>query len=180
MKPTNEKIGEKPNRFRIKDFVEVVLAEDAQVPIGENTYVMRELIVYFIRVYGRKLSGRQFTQWDIAAWARNGRVPEIYGGHKITATRLSGLAVYTVEGLTREDVHSSHMLLAQRKEALIKANAATRREAKMPKRTALYYELARIKPPFDVLPKNWKVLLKKAPSYMRRKKSHRQRKKKII
>lgn len=131
---------------------EIEKKEEGRLPLQNNEFTTRELYGYLYRVYGSKLNGLTFTGRDVNGWLEAGCLPIAYGGNKIKKRYLSGIRLLVIDGLTRDvlDYVKENMELPTVEEA--------KKQAKKPKRTALYYQLARKQKPNHVLPDNWREI----------------------
>lgn len=124
-----------------------------ELPLKENEFTTSELLTYLNGCYITKLNEIPFTVGSILDWIRLGKLPEAYGGYKITAQRLSGIRILTVEGLMREDMRFVRGLAHP-----VATTITVMNPKRTPSRTRLYYELSRQPIPDKVLPDEWKSI----------------------
>lgn len=131
-----------------------VKMEIGELPLGDNEFTMNEILIYLNRTYRTKITQTKFTFHNIIDWTHRGSLPEAYGGNKITAMMLSGVGIYTVEGITRDDMRycRDNVTPVSPIEYPTKSN-------RHPSRTELFYTLAHNKikkKPANVIPKGWR------------------------
>jgi hypothetical protein len=137
-----------------------------ELPLRENEFTVSELLSYMQKAYGSKVNGEEFAHFDIINWIALGNIPESYGGHELTAHRMSGIRILVVEGLSRDDVrhlHANEDLQKEKKEGFFKKRVrevlgkrSLPLDLPQGKRTKLYYQMARLPMPDDLLPDNWR------------------------
>ena len=121
-----------------------------ELPLPDNQFTISELVAYLNGVYGAKVCENIFTSFDFAYWNISGNIPVAYGGHKLTSVIMSGVVIYTVDGISRDDLR--YMRSLQKTDPIVHE---TQTKLK-PRRTALYYKMARMKEPTKILPDNWR------------------------
>jgi hypothetical protein len=110
-----------------------------QIHFEENEFTTTELLKYLKAAYGKQMNGSHFQLYHIHSWIRYGKVPEIYGGYKITDARkykeLGEMVVITLEGFTRDEMLANIDALKT-----IKVPAVNKRKPHK-QRTKLYYQI---------------------------------------
>jgi hypothetical protein len=128
----------------------IVKSRDKELPLPDNQFTSSELSSFLKKMYGAKISQGPFLAGDVHRWATEGKMPEAYGGHKLEAAMMSGVMIFTVEGLNRED----YGFLKRTK--VSPARKINKRKDRRPPRTELYNKIAKVKFPETTLPNNWK------------------------
>lgn len=126
--------------------------KDLELPLADNQFTANELLVYMDRVYGSKVAQTKFTNNDLFLWFQLGKIPEAYGGNRIDLSIMSGVGIYEVEGLTREDLRYVRTIPAPIHKR------PDRKHKDAPRRTKLYYKITGKVEPANILPDNWRQL----------------------
>src|ERR1700744_6398378 len=137
----------------------------------DNEFTVWDVLEYLKAGYGVQVNGRPFTSSHVLNWIRGGKIPDAYGGNKISQAirykEIGNLLVLTIEGISREDIQYSLGALADYSETLNKrrkVDLADRKCLPREQRTELYFQIldrsgklgrarAKFLPP---LPTNWK------------------------
>lgn len=151
--------------------------------LNDNEFTSGEIMQYMKAAYGRQLNGNSFQHYMIKTWSQAGRIPDIYGGHKIEGYRVGAITIWMIEGLSRDILQHLDELRSQLKSKEIEVKE-DRRQRPRRQRTAFYYQMlgkrnqSIMTREDSVLPFNWKQLGVKSTQLVDRGKSVKTKKKK--
>jgi hypothetical protein len=149
-----------------------------KIQFQENEFTRTDILQYLTKAYGRQLNGNRFSIHNLNNWARVGKIPNLYGGHRILQVDTypigKGIKIYTLEGLTRDIVKDVDLL--PNKTPLTKR--VDKRTLPRKHRTQYYYDIlakhgkqyTRRTLSDSILPDNWKEIGIKQNQLRQRKK----------
>ena len=139
----------------------------------QNEFTVTELLEYFESVYKSQINCNPFSLSLLHQWIRLRKIPELYGGNKITKverfSQLRNFIVLTIENLTRDHV-MFFVSSCNRQEKIqnkrMNPNALLKKKRKPLLRTEYYFEiLARSNKNYSTalnsrtaIPNHWKKL----------------------
>lgn len=143
-----------------------------KVELTDHEFTASELMRYLRLSYGTMINGTEFNNSHLARWSRYGKLPEAYGGGKLTKEICVEFDqyVYTLENISRE----VYKALLETPIDVPKVLPKVERPHKQ--RTALYHQIVAssnlksnlpVKPE-AILPDNWRQLGIKAQQIKKR------------
>ena len=150
-----------------------------KVVFQENEFTRADILEYLTKAYRRQINGNRFSAYNLNNWARVGKMPNLYGGHRILKVEKypigRGIKIYTLEGLTRDIAKDVDLL--QNKFPL-NPKRVDKRTLSRKFRTQYYYDVlakhgkqyTRKTLPDSILPDNWKEVGIKQNQLRQRKK----------
>ena len=129
-----------------------------------NEFTTHELMQYIKAAFGTQINGAAFSPTNISNWLRHKKIPEAYGGHKITSiksiTGISNVHVLTLEGLTRDVLDNLDLLRHTNAKPVPKLKQARKQ------RTPFYYQIlekagkqyTRKTKQLATIPQTWKTI----------------------
>ena len=133
-----------------------------QIEFSDNEFTCSDLLRYLRTCFGLQINGSPFTIHTINNWIRIGKIPMLYGDHRILRVeifpKLNGLKVLTIEGMTRDLLVDLHLLEPKPFKPLPKTMRVRKH------RTKLYYQILEkhgkqnTKKTLSMLPDSWKLM----------------------
>lgn len=136
-----------------------------KIEFQNNEFTKSDILEYLTKAYGGQVNGKRFTAHSLNNWEMMKKIPNYYGGHKILKVEKQTIGkpikIYTLEGLTRDDIKDIDLLPNK---FPVNKNKVDRRTIHRKKRTQLYYDIlakagkqyARKTLKDSILPDNWK------------------------
>jgi hypothetical protein len=129
-----------------------------------NEFTTHELMQYIKAAYGTQINGAAFRPINLSNWIRIKKIPEAYGGHRITSIKtiegINNARVLTIEGLTRDVLVSLDLLSKKIRVEIPKLKRARKQ------RTPFYYKIlekagkqyTKKTKQISTIPESWKTI----------------------